>query len=295
MHVGGSRPAFTLPASATVKDNGDGTYTFVREQPLELEIDWPESDTLIARQWVYNEKGVYQTMLLGGVASTEDAPAYSPVLSENTWEQIAQACADHDPILDVWQIGDTKDEVIAGETLTFAIMGKNMDDLADGSGKAGLTFGMTQLMASTRQMNSSDTNSGSFAGSAMYSWLSGTIYPNLPTELKDAIKAVNKKTSSGGGSSAIRTDAMYLWLFAEIEVFGTTTYSFTGEGTQYPYFATAAERIKRLSNGAGNTSYWWERSPSRVNSYGFCGVGTSGSASVAVAADSRGVCFGFCV
>lgn len=257
--------------------------------------NWSAGEPIYCRQYTYNQKGQYQTMLQGAVASTEDAPAYSPILSENTWTQIAQAVADKDPILDVWQVGDTKDETIAGETLTFAIMGKNMDDLADGSGKAGLTFGMTQLMASTRQMNSSNTNSGSFAGSAMYSWLSGTIYPNLPAELKDAIKAVNKKTSAGGGSSSIRTDAMYLWLFAEIEVFGKTTYSYAGEGTQYPYFATASERIKRRSNGAGAAYYWLERSPRRNNSNDFCGVDNSGSANHHYANISLGVCFGFCI
>lgn len=292
------RPIILLSGDALVIDNGDGTYTFVGDEPiadLSIEFDWPESDPLIARQWVYNQKGVYQTMLLGGVASTEDAPAYSPVLAENTWAQIAEAVANNDPIVDSWQIGDTKDEVINGETLTFVIVGKDHDDLADGSGKAPLTFGMKNLMAETRQMNSSNTNSGSFAGSAMYSWLSGTIYPNLPTELKDAIKAVNKKTSSGGGSSSIRTDAMYLWLFSEIEIFGSTTYSYAGEGTQYPYFATASERIKRLSNGAGAASYWWERSPNRNGSSNFCRVDTSGSAITAVASFSLGVCFGFCI
>lgn len=305
-------PVFCLPLTAPIRALADGSYDLVPEDPalsaqsistlaeeeevpLEIELDWPESDPLIARQWVYNEKGVYQTMLLGGIASTEDAPAYSPVLSENTWEQIAQACADRDPILDSWLVGDEKDEVINGETLTFVIVGKDHDDKADGSGKAPLTFGMKNLMAETRKMNSSNTSSGSFAGSAMYSWLSGTIYPNLPTELKDAIKAVNKKTSSGGGSSSIRTDAMYLWLFAEIEVFGSTTYSYAGEGTQYPYFATLAERIKRLSNGAGAASYWWERSPRRNTSTRFCSVDTSGLAYDNAAENSYGVCFGFCI
>lgn len=74
-NTNGSRPAFTLPGDAYVTDNGDGTYTFIGDKPT-IEIDWPESDPLIARQWVYNEKGVYQTMLLGGIASTEDAPAF---------------------------------------------------------------------------------------------------------------------------------------------------------------------------------------------------------------------------
>ena len=301
----GSRPAFTLPSTTLFLDNGDGTYVLASgaqtaaagdtDETVSWTFDWPADTPCYVRQYTYNYKGQYQTMLEGAVVSTEDGPAYSAVLAENTWSMIAQAVADKDPILDVWQVGDTKDEVIAGETLTFAIMGKNMDDLADGSGKAGLTFGMTQLMASMRQMNSSHTNSGSFAGSAMYSWLSGTIYPNLPTELKDAIKAVNKKTSSGGDSSAIRTDAMYLWLFAEIEVFGSTTYSYAGEGTQYPYFATSAERIKRLSNGAGAAIDWWERSPSRNTSAAFCRVDASGSASTYAASYSCAVCFGFCI
>ena len=180
--------------------------------------------------------------------------------------------------------------------MTFVIVGKDHDDLADGSGKAKLTFGMKNLMASTRQMNSSMTNAGSFEGSAMYSWLSGTIYPSLPAELKDAIKSVNKKTSSGGGSSVIRTDAMHLWLFAEIEVFGTASHSYTGEGTQYQYFTTESTRIKKLSNGAGAASYWWLRSPDEIDIDFFCYVFSSGEpANYYDPKTPMGVCFGFCI
>lgn len=293
-------PAFVLSNSTEFEVDEGGAYHFLgmnTGSTVSFSFTVPHGTQPVVRQYTYNYEEHYQTMLEGGVLPplVDEGPTYSEVLAENTWAQIAQAVADKDPILDVWQIGDTKDEVIAGETLTFAIMGKNMDDLADGSGKAGLTFGMTQLMASTRQMNSSNTNSGSFAGSAMYSWLSGTIYPNIPTELKDAIKAVNKKTSSGGGSSAIRTDAMYLWLFAEIEVFGSTTYSYAGEGTQYPYFATSAERIKRLSNGAGALSYWWERSPQAHDRSYICLVTNLGKSGSDDAYDPYGVCFGFCI
>lgn len=221
---------------------------------------------------------------------------YSPTLADNTWSQIAAACDSNDPILDSWNIGDAKDAVVNGETLTFVIVGKNHDDLADGSGKAKLTFGMKELMASTRQMNSSSTNVGSFAGSAMYSWLSGTIYPNLPTELKDAIKAVNKKTSSGRATSTIRTDEMHLWLFAEIEVFGTVTCSFAGEGAQYQYFTDESKRIKKLSNGAGAASRWWLRSPDELDIDFFCCVLDSGRTSNLYSpTTSMGVCFGFCI
>lgn len=88
---------------------------------------------------------------------------------------------------------------------------------------------------------------------------------------------------------------MKLFLFSEIEIFGSTTYSKAGEGSQYSYFATAANRIKYLSNGAGSASWWWERSPYGSNSNYFCIVTSSGNAGHHYAFDTYGVCFGFCV
>lgn len=103
--VGGSTleivPSICIPLDTPIRQLADGSYDLVPEDPalsaqsistmadeeevpLEIELDWPESDPLIARQWVYNEKGIYQTMLLGGVASTEDAPAFElPVFTGN--------------------------------------------------------------------------------------------------------------------------------------------------------------------------------------------------------------------
>ena len=173
-------------------------------------------------------------------------------------------------------------------------MGFNHDDLASG-GKAGITFGLKNLMASTRAMNSSNTNSGGFTGSAMYSWLQNTLLTSLPSDLQAVLKSVNKKTSAGSQSSTINTNSMKLFLFSEIEIFGSTTYSKAGEGSQYSYFATAANRIKYLSNGSGSAHWWWERSPCGSNSNGFCGVNGGGCAYFYSAASASGVCFGFCV
>lgn len=88
---------------------------------------------------------------------------------------------------------------------------------------------------------------------------------------------------------------MKLFLFSEIEIFGSTTYSKAGEGSQYSYFATAANRIKYLSNGSGSAGWWWERSPYGSSSNGFCVVSSSGSADFNNANGAGGVCFGFCV
>ena len=115
-------------------------------------------------------------------------------------------------------MGDEKNISVNGETLTLVIVGFGHDDLA-GGGKAGITFGLKHLMKDTRQMNNSNTNSGGFTGSAMYSWLQNTLLKQLPSDLQAVLKSVNKKTSAGNQSSTINTNAMKLFLFSEIEIF----------------------------------------------------------------------------
>lgn len=217
----------------------------------------------------------------------------SPTLANNTWAQIA-AASEAGVAASTWSVGDTKNITVGGETLTVEIVGFNHDDLASG-GKAGITFGLKNLMANTRQMNSSNTNAGGFTGSDMYDWLQGTLLNSLPSDLRAVLKSVNKKTSAGSQSSTINTNAMKIFLFSEIEIFGSVTYSKSGEGSQYSRFATASSRIKYLSNGSGSANYWWERSPYGSDSDSFCLVNGGGSANGNYASYSRGVCFGFCV
>lgn len=217
----------------------------------------------------------------------------SPTLANNTWAQIA-AASEAGVAASTWSVGDTKNITVGGETLTVEIVGFNHDDLASG-GKAGITFGLKNLMANTRQMNSSNTNAGGFTGSDMYDWLQGTLLNSLPSDLRAVLKSVNKKTSAGSQSSTINTNAMKIFLFSEVEIFGSVTYSKSGEGSQYSRFATASSRVKYLSNGSGSAYIWWERSPYGNDSGAFCSVHSSGAASYDYASHSRGVCFGFCV
>ena len=217
----------------------------------------------------------------------------SATLASNSWATISQVSAAGNAS-SFWKVGDEKTITVNGETLTLVIMGFKHDDLASG-GKAGITFGLKHLMKDTRQMNTSNTNSGGFTGSAMYTWLQNTLLKALPSDLQSVIKSVNKKTSAGGASSTINTNAMKLFLFSEVEVFGSTTYSAAGEGSQYSYFATAANRIKNLSNGSGSAIWWWERSPHASDSSTFCVVISGGGADYFGANYSWGVCFGFCV
>lgn len=214
-------------------------------------------------------------------------------LEKTSWEIISRV-SESGLAEQFWQVGDEKDIIVDGERLTLVIMGFNHDDLTSG-GKAGITFGLKNLMATTRKMNSSSTNVGGFTGSDMYDWLQNTLLNSLPSDLRAVLKSVNKKTSAGNQSSTINTNSMKLFLFSEIEIFGSATHSKAGEGSRYSYFATAANRIKYLANGSGSANFWWERSPYILTDIGFCRVNSNGSASSFTASRPYGVCFGFCV
>ena len=102
---------------------------------------------------------------------------------------------------------------------------------------------------------------------------------------------MQKKTSAGSQSSSIQTTNDKLFLLSEIEIFGSTTYSFAGEGTQYDYYKAGNSKVKNRSGGAGT---WWERSPRSSNSTAFCRVNSNGDATAGSASGSYGVAFGFC-
>ena len=257
----GSRPCFTLPSTLGVDADGN---IIADDGRIHKQISWTQGTPLTARQFTYNENGDVQDTLEGAIAQVGGAPAdLSEVFGENSWSTIKWACENDHPYVDSWLVGDSKDETIGGEVLTFVILGKDHDDRADGSGKAKLSIGMKDCMAQKQYMQSDGgvETAGSFVGSWMYTTYLSGIYNNLPEDLKSTIVSVSKKTAQQAGNSSIRTDAMNLWLLSGIEIFGDNTYTYPGEGTQYDYYATAANRVKRLSNGAGNANGWWTRSP----------------------------------
>lgn len=184
----------------------------------------------------------------------------------------------------------------------FDVIGFNHDALTDASaygkatatGKAGITFQMHDIFATFYAMNSSNTNSGGWKSSAMRTSTMATMKGYLPAAWQTAIKPVNKFSGTGGGSSSgTETVSDSCFLLAEIEIFGSTTYSVSGEGTQYAYYKAGNSKVK---NKGGSADLWWERSPYRLTSYSFCIVDENGNAATLRAAKNiAGVAFGFCV
>ena len=213
--------------------------------------------------------------------------------ADNSWDEI-KGISDNGLASKLYAVGDEKTISIDGTDYIVTIMDFNHDDLADGSGKAGITIGLKNCLTTTHNMNSSDSNSGGWESCAMRSWLQSTVLGWLPEELQAVIKKVNKKATAGSKSTTIKTSEDNLFLLAEVEIFGSKSYGSLDEGTQYSYFTTTTRRVKK-SGDSGSATYWWERSPGTSYSSYFCCVASSGSASNNAAYATYGVSFGFCI
>lgn len=218
-------------------------------------------------------------------------PSFPATFADATWEQIIDACHQN-AVPDTWVADGTcyKDMEINGTNYRIDIIGKNHDTYADGE-TAPLTFQMHDCYGTTYQMNSSNTNIGGWTSCAMRSTRLPAILNLMPAEVKSAIREVQKKTSAGNQSSSIQTTNDKLFLLSEIEVFGSITWSFAGEGTQYAYYQAGNSKVK---NRSGIAHSYCERSPYASNSTAFCFVSSNGDANAVNASNSNGVAFGFC-
>ena len=217
-----------------------------------------------------------------------------------SWSDIA-ALSESGSADKYFSVGDEKTiSLTTGEQVTLVILGFDHDDLT-GGGKAGISIGMKNLLATKYRMNATATNEGGWDESEMRTSTMATLLSQLPSDLQGVIKQVNKKATAGGASTSITTSADKLWLLAEVEVDGTTSAGYADEGEQYEYWKTvkdgtvAADRIKYLSNGSGSAYSWWLRSPSVSNSTYFRYFYSTGSVGDYIANNARGVSFGFCV
>ena len=208
------------------------------------------------------------------------------VFSENSWPDIIAAVHNKE-VPGTWNVGDSCNMTINNTTYAIDIIGKNHDDYADGSGKAPLTFQMHTTYATQYKMNGAESNSCGWVNCLVRTY---NAFPKLrqvmPAEVVAAMKAVTKKTSAGNASSAIDTTEDTLFLLSEIEVQGTRTFSYAGEGTQYEYYQTAANRKKNRA--------WYLRSPRLNSTTCFGRTGWSGEADWSVASEVDGIAAAWC-
>lgn len=217
----------------------------------------------------------------------------------DSWEEIIAACADG-TYSTKYSVGDTKLLNLGSEGfVAMQIAAFDADTLADGSGKAPISWISEQLLKTDHRMNpgcvkNSDgtyqEGTGGIGGwekSEMRSYLIDTIKPLIPSSVSNAIKPVTKTQPAynTSGSLFTQTTTDDVWIPSYSEMFNSSSLYF-------PLFQnTAANRIKKTL-GSTSVSSWRLRSAG--NTYDFNLVDSGGASSYASANGSSGVALGFC-
>ena len=192
-----------------------------------------------------------------------------------------------------------------GQTLEYKIIGINHDDLADGSGKAGLTF-LTASTGIKSRMNATDTSVGGWERSELRAKMnSGEIWNLMPSDFQSKVKPVRKLTCNveGGNLSKNATvtatfDKLFLLSYSEIvpTSYWASNYPWTSsEGSQYEAFKGKVTNNYNSNSAIAIGGNWWERSVYPDYPENFLKVNSSGDpADRNYATNSYCVCPAWC-
>lgn len=222
------------------------------------------------------------------LAAYEDYPVY-PGTIQDSWSEILAAEADGS-YLTKYQIGDTKFQQIGDYLFDLEIVAFDKDDLADGSGKAHITW-IAKHVVFADKMNTSSTNSGGWANCKLRSDLRAML-DSSSADLKAAVKEVNK-TYYNYTTSKTETVADTIWIPSMYEV-GLTSTPRESSGVAYDDVFTASDANTRIKYDMNNSSSsWWLRSAYSSSNI-FLGVRSTGYATNSSADTSFGVVPGLC-
>jgi len=209
-------------------------------------------------------------------------------------------------------IGDTREVEVGGVVHHVRLIGINHDNLSDGSGKAGLTFQLVELLPDLTVHWPTNTNGRGWIESLIRTERLPEVKKLLPPDLQGAIKSVNKLASNGTdrpeADRRVITTADELFLLAGVEIIGTSIGTgagsliwHAGEGERYEYWSGVPndasgneQRIKRRL-GFENPNAWGLRSANRVSAADFCSVSSAGLIHITRANINTGISFAFCV
>ena len=178
-----------------------------------------------------------------------------------------------------------------GKTMYYRIIGINHDELADGSGKVGLTFWTTNNAVGSHCFNSTDSTEGGWEKSELREKMnSGEIWNLMPSEFQSKVKSVTKLSNNVNGTDknaavTATSDKLFLLSYSEIvpTSYWASSYPWTSsEGAQYEAFKGIVT-VNHGHNGATATIFGnsWERSLNPSNPSYFLYVGSTGDTTIA--------------
>lgn len=212
----------------------------------------------------------------------------------------------------------TKSVTISGVgTVSMRLADVYHDYLANGEGRAGLTF-LAADLSLTHEMKVNDDNIGGWEASQLRSWLDSEVLGVIDPELSPLIVAVDKRSDNVGralGIESVTSTFDKLWIPSVVEVCGPISWLWdsdpgnsarynavlNAEGSQYACFSVLGvdqegPNAGLVLRGAEGALPWWLRSCSASKDAHYRLVGADGDPSQwGMAPDVLGVCLGFCL
>ena len=260
------------------------------------------------------------------VAVTVAADFPSATLNNNTPAQI-QAAARAGVAAQLWSVGDrigiAMSGAVGGITLNSTryayIIGFDHNAAVEGvntihfqMGFSALSGGVniayvdssygTQVSSDRFTMNTSATDAGGWAASAMRSSICAQFLAAMPTEWQSVLSGCVKYSDNVGGISGAISNMSAtvdkIFLLSQYEAQGGTGNVNAGESVyqkQYDYYANGNSRIKYKHNATGTTAIWWLRATDIKYSDRFRTISESGSSNPTAANYSYGFAPAFMV
>ena len=208
----------------------------------------------------------------------------------DSWEKIIAAGEDG-TYIDKYRVGDTK-ELNLGKygTIEMELVAFNADELADGSGKAHMTWIAKNSLDQARIMDGTGTCKGGWPATQMRDWLQEIILPQFPDTVRTNIKEVKKYSYSYFDEGTVSSSDK-IWIPSRREVFGSYN---SNEDAGPAYLAAFRDEASKLKPYFSSMSTWWLRSASDEQGYFFYGVDENGKLLEADPSKVYGVVVGFC-
>lgn len=214
-----------------------------------------------------------------------------------TDEQIAAMVAASDAgvidLYDYWSVGDERkvrlsaitssnwsygEETHSAQTVTFVLMNKGGKTLASG-GTCKFVVGLKNCLSVKGWINFADVSSGGFPQMSRRGWYDTDFRNAIPATLRGIFKQHINYCNVGDSSvkpGTIGSTVDYFAPPAVVEVLGNNgNYSMDGEGTQFEWYKTTANQLKKLGDSGSKANYW-TRSKQTYNNTNMCLINTNG-------------------
>ena len=199
----------------------------------------------------------------------------------DSWDTILAAVSDG-TYRQKYKVGNYKPLDLGSEgTVNMQIAGFDKDNLADGSGKAPITWISKELLATSHRMNPTD-KSDDWEMCEMRTYLKETIKPLIPAEVRTVIKTVSKTQEAFSSESLTQSDDVWIPSSEELYMYGS------------PYKTLFPDNPYLKKHKVGSEKYiWWHTRTSCAGRSTYYSVNDDGGENY-YNYGSGGVALGFC-